>query len=93
MMARDVERHVALSRRLTMLNIAVVEGFPCTTSNLCKSWPGEVAALQALHPSRMKVKIAGSAVVKVVVALGVELLIMNSVKNAGMAATRTARKG
>ena len=93
MVARNVERHVALSRRLTMLHIAVVGGFPCATSNLCKSWPGEVAALQALHSSRMKVKIAGSAAVNVVVALGAELLIMNSVKSAGMAAARTARKG
>lgn len=88
MAARNVERHVAYSRRLAMLNIALVEGFPCTTSNLCRSWPREVAALQALHPSRMKVKIAGSAVVKVVVAGGewfagvplwtTEVLLLNS---------------
>ena len=93
MMARGVERRVALSCRLTMLHIAVVVGFASATSSRCKSWPRGVAALQALHPKRMKVKIAGPAVARVVVALGVELLVVSSVKSASMAAARTARKG
>ena len=52
-----------------------------------------MAALQALHPTGMKVKIAGTAVVEVVVALGAEVWVMTSVKSASMAAARTASKG
>ena len=84
---------VLLSCRLWIPPLTAVMGFASATYTRCMSWPRGEAALQALHPKRMKVKIAGSAVARVVVALGVELLVVSSVKSASMAAARTARKG
>ena len=84
---------VILSCRLSMLPLAIVVGFASATSNRCMSWPRGEAALQALHPKRMKVQIAGLAVGKVLVALGVELSNVVSIRIANMAAERTAREG